>query len=150
MGIEGEEVKDTLAIVAIAVCLFVGLFGVPSIPGVLPSPVVVVEEAPFPSEGLTVVIVEETESRMRGELSPGHFAALTSLTIQEWADANGAHLRVFDKDTPVAGMTATEAAAFQLKYDSLPWIHIAHGKTGFTGPLPDGVDATIALMGKYK
>jgi hypothetical protein len=118
-------------------------------PGPGPTPVVV-EDAPFPSEGLTVVIIEETETRMRGELSPGHFAALTSLTVREWADANGAHLRVFDKDTPVAGMTETEAAAFKLTYDSLPWIHIAHGKTGFTGPLPDGVDATVALMGKYK
>lgn len=142
--------KDTLAIIAIAVCLFFGLFGVPSIPVLVPKPVVVVEEAPFPSDGLTVVIIEETEARMRGELSPGHFAALASNDVREWAKAAGAHFRVFDQHTPTAGMTETELAAFNLKFDSLPWIHISNGKTGFTGPLPDGVEATIALMEKYK
>lgn len=142
--------KDTLAIVAIAVCLFVGLFGVPSFPVIVPTPVVVVEEAPFPSDGLTVVIIEETETRMRGELSPGHFAALTSQDVRDAAKELNAHFRVFDQHTPTAGMTETEAAAFALKADSLPWVHISNGKTGFTGPLPDGVEATVALMGKYK
>lgn len=121
-------------------------------PGPTPDPVppVVIDDAPFPSSGLTVVIVEETESRMRGELSPGHFAALTSIKVREWAKDNGVHLRVLDQHTPLPGMTEAEKAAFELKADSLPWIHISNGKTGFTGPLPDGVDATIELMGKYK
>lgn len=120
-------------------------------PGPTPDPTpVVVDDAPFPSEGLTVVIIEEAEVRMRGELSSGHFAALTSGSVREWAQQAGAHLRVFDQHTPTSGMTETESAAFKLKFDSLPWIHIAHGKKGFTGPLPDGVDATISLMDKYK
>jgi hypothetical protein len=144
------DVKNTTALILIAVLL---LFGLTNRSTPLPTPVpvpVVVDDAPFPSEGLTVVVIEETETRMRGELSPGHFAALTSLTVRDWAKEAGAHFRVFDQHTPTAGMTETEAVAFKLKADSLPWIHISNGKTGFTGPLPDGVEATIALMGKYK
>jgi hypothetical protein len=144
------EVKNTTALILIAALLLFGLTN-RNTPLPIPVPVpVVVDDAPFPSEGLTVVVIEETETRMRGELSPGHFAALTSLTVRDWAKESGVHFRVFDQHTPTAGMTATEAAAFKLKADSLPWIHISNGKTGFTGPLPDGVEATIALMGKYK
>lgn len=139
--------KNSTALILIAVLL---LFGLSNRSTPLPIPIVVVDDAPFPSDGLTVVIVEETETRMRGELSPGHFAALTSQDVRDAAKKLNAHLRVFDQHTPTAGMTATEAAAFKLKADSLPWIHISNGKTGFTGPLPDGVEATIALMGKYK
>jgi len=145
---------DAKSLIVVALVLFLALAGgKPPTPDPKPDPKpdpVVVDGAPFPSEGLTVVIIEETETRMRGELSRGHFAALTSQDVRDWAKANNAHLRVFDKDTPTAGMTATEAAAFKLKFDSLPWIHIAHGTKGFTGPLPDGVEATIALMGRFK
>lgn len=145
--------KNAIPLILVAFLLWFGITQrdkVPPGPTPDPDPVVVVDDAPFPSDGLTVVIIEETETRMRGELSQGHFAALTSGKVREWAQASGAHLRVFDQHTPTVGMTQTEQAAFKLKFDSLPWIHISNGKTGFTGPLPDGVDATIALMDKYK
>lgn len=145
--------KNALPLILIAFLLWYGVTQRDRTPpGPTPDPVppVVIDDAPFPSSGLTVVIVEETESRMRGELSPGHFAALTSMNVRQWAKDNNVHLRVFDQHVPRAGLTETEAAAMGLKFDSLPWIHVAHGKKGFTGPLPDGVDATIALMGKYK
>jgi hypothetical protein len=140
---------NIIGVMLCAVLIWAGQHGEPG-PGPEPTPVVVVDDAPFPSDGLTVVVIEEAETRMRGELSPGHFAALASGKVREWAQGAGAHLRVFDQHTPTVGMTQTEMAAFGLKFDSLPWIHISNGKSGFTGPLPDGVDATIALMDKYK
>lgn len=142
---------DAKTLLVLALVLFLALTGNVPTPGPQPDPVpVVVDEAPFPSEGLTVVVIEETEARMRGELSPGQFAALTSQDVRDAAKRLKAHLRVFDKDTPTAGMTETEKVAFGLKFESLPWVHIAHGKRGFTGPLPDGVQATISLMEKYQ
>lgn len=142
--------KNSTALILIAVLLLFGLTNRQTpLPIPIPTPIVV-EDAPFPSDGLTVVMIEDVETRMRGELSPGHFAALTSSTVREWAKESGAHFRIFPQNTPTTGMTETEAAAFKLPHESLPWIHISNGKTGFTGPLPDGVEATIKLMGEYR
>ena len=39
--------------------------------------------------------------------------------------------------------------AAERKHDSLPWMGISNGKTGFEGPVPKSIQETIDLIGKY-
>lgn len=103
------------------------------------------DTAPFPADGLTVLIVEETNER--GNLSAGHLAVMTSVVLREWFDEHDVAWRIYDKDTE--GASEPFATALHLPRDSLPWILISNGKTGFSGPLPDGVSATIRLIEQY-
>lgn len=111
-----------------------------------PTPDPDVDDAPFPADGLTVLIVEETTERRN--LSVGHRSVITSVAMREWFDEHDVVWRIYDKDTE--GASEPFETALHLPRDSLPWILISNGETGFSGPLPDGVMATIRLIEQYR
>ena len=83
-------------------------------------------------------------------MPPAQLSILTSAPLREWFKSNNVQWRIWDDDTPVEGAEKVWQDALLLPRQSLPWIHVSNGKTGFSGPLPSNVDETIALIGKYK
>lgn len=105
-------------------------------------------DPPLPVDGLHVLILYESEDR--GTMPPQQLSILTSAPLREWFKANSVQWRIWDDDTPVEGAEKVWQDALLLPRQSLPWIHVSNGKTGYSGPLPATVDETISLIGKYK
>lgn len=122
----------------------------PPTPGPTPVP-----DAPIPTAGLHVLIVFDS---MKAQTYPAAQAGIfTSAPLHQYLDQNTpkegmSHgWRIWPSDT---NYDADENAkqwgdAMKRKRDSLPWIIVSNGKTGFEGPLPGNVDDTMALIKKY-
>ena len=138
----------------LGVALLLVAFGKTPLPGIIPPvvpfPPVVVEPdtSPFRSTGLTVLIVED--STKRRDIPASQVSIFTSSKLDKHMDELGADFRVWnitedgEHDKEVFRMAAKVPRA------SVPWIVIAHGKKGFSGPLPSTVDGVIALVDQYK
>lgn len=119
-------------------------------PGPAPGPA-----APIEGDGNRVLIVYES-----GDPLPAPQAAvITSGILRDYLDAKcakdqfnpaGAY-RIWDKDQQLTHPSVSPSwkAAMQRPRQSLPWIIISNGKTGFEGPLPADVPQTLALLKKY-
>ncbi len=131
-----------------------GKIDVPSIvpqPVVPPPPVVVIEPdtSPFRSKGLTILVVED--SSQRRSLPQSQVNIFTSAAIRSHLTNDlKAEFRFWNVNTDGAMDKPVFQDAAKVKRDSLPWIVIAHGKRGFSGPLPASVDDFIALVDQYK
>jgi len=140
--------KDLIWLVVLAVAFFWFRGG--------NSPFVPIEPPPFPSQGLRVLILEETGDR--GKLPRPQLAILSSTKLTKWLNEhcvdNG--WRKLDDD-----MTAEELnlaapvwqEAFTLtKAQSdgkTPWIAITDGKSGESRPLPQTEAELMTILEKY-
>lgn len=112
--------------------------------------------APIPEKGLRVLVVVETNdaakmpaaqqavvysAKVRGELNKLCVLGPDGRT-REW--------RMWDQDTPVGGESKLWQAAMGRKRDSLPWLLVSNGVTGYEGPLPETADKFLELVGRYK
>ena len=111
-------------------------------------------DSPFPGDGLRVLMVYDMESMAKYPLDQKN--TLYGTAIRKWANANcakdasgTAEMRVLDQDS-VSDVGGMWKDALALPRESLPWIVIGNGKTGYQGPLPKNEADTIALMEKYK
>lgn len=105
-------------------------------------------DPPIPVTGLHVLILEETGDR--NKLKPGQLAILTSTVLRQWFTDNNADWRIWDKDVDAQFEPQVWKDALKLERGPLPWIIVANGKTGYSGPLPQTVEETILLLNKYK
>lgn len=105
-------------------------------------------DPPIPTTEFRVLILEETADR--GQIPSSQLSVITSAPLRKWLDEMGAKWRVWDKDVDASREDAAWQAALKLEHGPLPWIHIANGTTGFSGPLPKTLDETKTLIGKYK
>lgn len=113
-------------------------------------------QPPTPQPGqLKVVIVEETAAR--NNLPPKQVLVFTSADIRAYAlkacskaaDGKTADFRIYDKDVSVAQEPQWVQAAWKEPRQSLPWIVLSNGVTGFSGPLPQTAEETLSLLKKY-
>ena len=110
---------------------------------------------PIAGGGNRVLIVYETGDR----LPPAQSAILTSGVLRDYLDAKTAKddfnptgaYRIWDKDVNLSHPSVSPSwkAAFARPRQSLPWIVVSNGRTGYEGPLPADVPQTLALLKKY-
>jgi len=103
---------------------------------------------PVSEPGLHVLIIEETESR--NELKPGQLAIISSVPMMRYLDENCVGWRVWDVDTDVAREADYWQDAMEIERSSVPWLVVWNGYRGASGKLPATVEATIAVVEKYK
>ena len=102
-----------------------------------------------------VLIVYEAEEL--SEYPPEQVLILQSVEFLEWLDGktsedeNGnENSRIWDKDTETTYVDDAWKEALALPRESIPWLVISDGSKGvFQGPLPESIEATKALIGKY-
>lgn len=105
---------------------------------------------PAPSDGLHVEIRYERDDF--GKMPSSQIAIFTSTEIVKWLTDNCATdgYRIWDKDVDTQFETNIWKAASREPFDSLPWINISNGVTSFSGPLPNTIADTMALLKQYK
>ena len=139
------HLREKIAWVVLVVALVLyyrggGIAPVPPLPP--PEP-----PAPFPCEGLHVLVVEETLDRPR--LPKEQLAIFTSTEVRAWLDAN-AKWRCYDQHAPMDNDDTVWRDAMKRPRQSLPWLVVSNGKAGYDGPLPADGKAFLELVGKYK
>ena len=107
-------------------------------PGPKPNP------PPFPTDALSVLIVEETAER--GNLPAGQREILSSTPFREWCQRVGAELKIWDQDADLTNVAEKWTAAMSVPRQSVPWLIVADSDSGFSGPLPANVDATKEVI----
>lgn len=108
------------------------------------DPVVPVDPAPFPADRLSVLIVEEAQDRY---LLPQSQLSIFSAG-QVWMNSAGIASKILDPNTEGVNEQPW-ASAFAVPRDSLPWVVISNGVSGFSGPLPPTVEAFVELVGRF-
>lgn len=140
---------STLAIIGgllMTLAAIAGLSGAGPVPKPVPE---VVSTAPFKTDFLSVLIVEQTEEV--GSLPKSQQVVLQNNTqLRKWTKDNGVDFRQIDADESGEFLDAKWKAALAVPRKEVPWIVIANSKSGYSGPLPQTTDETIALIGKFK
>ena len=113
-------------------------------------PVVVVDPdtSPFQADHLTVLVVED--SGRRRDLPASQVDIFTSSKIRKLIADNGGECRFWSVTEDGEFDSPAFRDAVEVPRESVPWIVIANGKRGFSGPLPMNVDGVIALVEKFK
>lgn len=107
---------------------------------------------PIAGDGNRVLIVYETGDK----LPSAQAAVLTSGVLRDYLDAKCARdefnptgaYRIWDKDVKLdhPSVSPSWKAAMGRPRASTPWLIVSNGKTGFEGPLPADVPATLAKI----
>ena len=123
-------------------------------PGPRPTPDDVTPDDPNADGVKRVLIVYESEDR--GKYPASQTAIFSSAGFREWlrdrvsVDADGnAEFRIWDKDADLQFVPDAWQAAMQAERKSLPWIWITDGKKSWGSELPESVEATQELIGRY-
>lgn len=111
--------------------------------------------APIPVAGLRVLIVYESADLPK--MPPAQAAIIFGQQVRTWLLANCVvgpdgktrEVRMWDKDTATTGESKLWQDAFARPRQSVPWLIVSNGKTGFEGPLPANVDDFLALVKRY-
>jgi hypothetical protein len=145
------------AMIALGVALTIGKTACDQKPNPEPIPVdptpAPKPPAPIVADGLHVLIVYESADLQK--LPAGQLSALKSQTVRDYLDGrcakeNGvAAWRIWDADIDTKEAAKAWQDAMKRHRASLPWIVISDGKSGYEGPLPGTVDATLELLKKW-
>lgn len=100
--------------------------------------------APFPTEKLSVLIVEETEDR--DDLPPSQVSAIESVIWREYVKGKGGDARLIEPKSKLSNEEDWVAKALEVKRDSLPWLVVSDGKRGYSGPLPENLDGLLSKI----
>lgn len=111
---------------------------------------IVGKPAPFKTDRLAVLIVEETADR--GKLSSGQLDAMLSTasgSVRDYVAMHGGDFRLLDKDANPSQDAAWVQEAFKVQRPGVPWIVAANPSTGFSVPLTpaDEVLKELAPLG---
>ncbi len=110
------------------------------------------DPAPIAEPGLHVLIVYES-----GDVNASVATITRSMVIREYLDAKCPAepdgkmkaYRIWDANVDAKNDLAVWQDAFKRPRKSIPWIVVSNGKTGWEGPLPSTVAATLDLLRKY-
>lgn len=123
---------------------------VPPEPGPGPKPPSPDNPPPIPGDGLRVLMVYESAKTNE----PGNLP-LFSKRVRDYLDEKCARVngeperRIYDKDIDTSRDSKTWQDAMKRPRTATPWLIISNGKTGFEGPLPPSVEATLDLLKKF-
>lgn len=120
-----------------------------------PDPVPPQPPAPIPVTGFRVLIIEE--SAERAKLPVAQLKILFDKGVRDYlnskcvkgADQKTAEWRIWDKDADASGEAKHWQDALKRPRQSVPWVIISDGKTGYEGPLPATVEAALELFKRY-
>lgn len=128
----------------------------------VPPPVPPPGPSPIPAQGFRVLILYETKelSKLSGgqrsvlySTMPGSVRDYLNLKCVKDSDNPSGAWRIWDADVNTAGETALWQGAVKRARETggfrTPWLIISNGTTGFEGPMPDTVEATLTLLRKY-
>jgi hypothetical protein len=122
---------------------------VPPDPGPTPDPP---SPAPIPEPGFRVLIFYEKDD----PLPPLQMAILAGEEVAKYLDVvcidepdGTSGYRIYDDDADLSNELPVWQKAFQRRPQSLPWVIISNGKTGYEGPLPASPSAFVDLCKKY-
>ena len=125
----------------------------PNPPGPVDPPKPPQPPAPIVGDGLHVLIVYESADLQK--LPPGQLSALKSQTVRDYLDGrcakeNGvAAWRIWDADVDTKESSKAWQDAMKRSRQSLPWLIISDGRSGYEGPLPGNVADTLELLKKW-
>ena len=103
-----------------------------------------VSTAPFPADRLCVLIVEQTEDR--DDYPRSQVDAITSTIWREYVESKGGDIRDLEPAATLINEAEWVPKALAVPRESLPWLVISDGKTGYTGPFPENLDAFMAKL----
>ena len=109
-------------------------------------------EAPIEGEGFRVLFIAETGEQLPPAVADSFYSKLiTDYLNTNCIKAEGQpEFRRFDPDTRFTNPQHRFAKAMARPRTSLPWLIISNGKSGYEGPFPTTVEATLALLKQYK
>lgn len=114
-----------------------------------PSP----KDAPIAGDGLRVLIVHETSQ----PLSQSQFATIYGQQFRDYLRAKcakgadgSAEARIWDKDVDTKDAPKHWQDAMKRPRQSIPWLIVSNGKTGFEGPLPQTLDEALAIVKRFE
>lgn len=120
-------------------------------PDVDPEPTPTPDNAPFPANGLHVLVVYETGENLPPKQQQIIFGTQSRDYLRQACKSEPqGSWRIYDQNLDVSAESATWQAAMGVKRDAVPWVVISNGKTGFSGPLPENVEKFIDLVQKYE
>jgi hypothetical protein len=109
--------------------------------------------APIPEPGFRVLIIYESADL----LPQGQQVILFGREVRDYlnrvcvAESTGTKaFRIFDQHVDATGELKTWKDAMARKRDSVPWIVVSNGTTGFEGPLPKTAQEFLELCKKYE
>jgi hypothetical protein len=113
------------------------------------------DSAPIQATGFRVLVVYDSVNLAR--LPAAQVSIFTSPDVSTYcrdhctkgADGKTPEYRCFTSGCDVSKEPQVWQDAFKLPRQSLPWIVISDGKTGFSGPLPANTADTLTLLRKY-
>ena len=119
-------------------------------PPVPPKPPTPDTKPPFPTDDLAVLVVYE---KTGAPLPENIYSIVYGKAVREFLDAKAGKgdWRIYDPQIDVTRDAAKWQAAMSVKRDSLPWVVISNGKTGYSGPIPASMTPAEfqALVSKY-
>lgn len=115
------------------------------------------DPSPIPDKGLRVLIVWETSSQpTMPDTQRNILYATAPGSVRDWLVTkcvkvnDTPEFRIIDKDSTMERESKIWQSLFDVERKSYPWIIIANGTRGFSGPLPVTMDETLALLKKYE
>lgn len=113
------------------------------------------DPAPIPEDGFRVLILYETE--MKEKLPELQKAIIFGAEVRDYLDKacvsepdGGKGYRIYDKDQDATGDYPVWETAMQRRPESIPWVLISNGKTGYEGKLPESPSKFIELCKKHE
>jgi len=115
-------------------------------------------DAPWPSPGLSVLILRESQPSK--PLPPTQQAIFTSTAVHNWLTRNTVKLsdnqpgyRIWDDDQEPTNAPVLMQEAFKVvkakMIGDVPMLGVSNGTTGYVGPLPGTIEELLALLEKY-
>lgn len=122
---------------------------VPPGPEPEPEPEPTPDTAPFPADGLHVLVVYES-SKMNS-LTPDQRAIIQGADVRAALKAAAPERhRFYDPDADLTYAAPVWKAAMAVPRESVPWVAISNGRTGYSGPLDMTPAEFKALLSEFK
>lgn len=104
-------------------------------------------KAPFPTDKFNLLIVEEAQERYKLPAAQQELLGGTAWRAEIPEDQR----RVLDEETVITEKEDPWVKeAWKVKRDSVPWLVISNGKTGYSGPLVADEKTLIEFINKYE
>ena len=118
-----------------------------TLPFPLPIPNIVDDAPPVPGDVRNVLVIYETDDRV--SMPAEQRAIIDSVPLRAWIKDQRFESRFLDPQTELRSLDEWWGQALQLDRESLPWVVISNGRTGYSGPLPKDVEEFKQLLGRY-
>tara|TARA_S200000501_G_scaffold291901_1_gene277172 strand:+ start:185 stop:577 length:393 start_codon:yes stop_codon:yes gene_type:complete len=93
------------------------------------------------TDRLSVVIVEETESR--SSIPPSQLNAMTSVKWKNYVKQRGGQWRLLDQDSDIKKEEGWVKESFDLERSSLPWLVVSNVNSLKSIPMPENIEGLM-------